>query len=89
MLKKGWVKINVDFINSNAPNLNIVKSIKMHMEIDYKKEWYRTWTGNSFHTYFTCFNAILPNLPTLSLSCLILTLLSHDFSSPVPRVLVK
>ena len=39
MLKKGWVKINVDFINSNAPNLNIVKSIKMHMEIDYKKEW--------------------------------------------------
>ena len=28
-----------------------------------------TWTGNSFHTwYFTCFNAILPNLPTLSLS---------------------
>ena len=30
---------------------------------------YWTWTGNSFHTwYFTCFNAILPNLPTLSLS---------------------
>ena len=28
---------------------------------------HRTWTGNSFHTwYFTCFNAILPNLPTLS-----------------------
>ena len=28
-----------------------------------------TWTSNSFHTwYFTCFNAILPNLPTLSLS---------------------
>ena len=28
-----------------------------------------TWTGNSFHTwYYTCFNAILPNLPTLSLS---------------------
>ena len=28
-----------------------------------------TWTGNLFHTwYFTCFNAILPNLPTLSLS---------------------
>ena len=27
------------------------------------------WTGNSFHTwYYTCFNAILPNLPTLSLS---------------------
>ena len=30
---------------------------------------HRTWTGNSFHTgYFTCFNASLPNLPTLSLS---------------------
>ena len=30
---------------------------------------HRTWTGNSFHTwYFTCFNAILPNLPTLALS---------------------
>ena len=30
---------------------------------------HRTWTGDSFHTwYFTCFNAILPNLPTLSLS---------------------
>ena len=30
---------------------------------------HRTWTGNSFHTWcFTCFNAILPNHPTLSLS---------------------
>ena len=31
---------------------------------------HRTWTGNSFHTwYYTwCFNAILPNLSTLSLS---------------------
>ena len=30
---------------------------------------HRTWTGNSFHTwYYTCFNAILPNLNTLSLS---------------------
>ena len=30
---------------------------------------HRTWTGNSFHTwYYTCFNVILPNLPTLSLS---------------------
>ena len=30
---------------------------------------HRTWTGNSFHTwYYTCFNAILPKLPTLSLS---------------------
>ena len=29
---------------------------------------HQTWTGNSFHTwYYTCFNAILPNLPTLSL----------------------
>ena len=30
---------------------------------------HRTWTGNSFHTwYYTYFNAILPNHPTLSLS---------------------
>ena len=30
---------------------------------------HRTWTGNSFHTWdFTRFNAILPTLPTLSLS---------------------
>ena len=28
-----------------------------------------TWTSNSFHVwYYTCFNAILPNHPTLSLS---------------------
>ena len=28
---------------------------------------HRTWTGDSFHTrYYTCFNAILPNHPTLS-----------------------
>ena len=30
---------------------------------------HRTWTGDSFHIwYYTCFNAILPNYPTLSLS---------------------
>ena len=30
---------------------------------------HRTWTGDSFHIwYYTCFNAILPNCPTLSLS---------------------
>ena len=30
---------------------------------------HRTWTGNSFHIwYYTCFNAILPNHPTLTLS---------------------
>ena len=30
---------------------------------------HRTWTGNSFHMWsFTCFNAILPNHPTLALS---------------------
>ena len=28
---------------------------------------HRTWTGDSFHIwYYTCFNAILPNHPTLS-----------------------
>ena len=35
-----------------------------------------TWTGDSFHTwYYTCFNAILPNLPTLSLYLFLLLLL--------------
>jgi len=29
---------------------------------------HQTWTGDSFHIYCTCFNAILPNHPTLSLS---------------------
>ena len=30
---------------------------------------HRTWTGDSFHVwYYTCFNAVLPNNPTLSLS---------------------
>ena len=29
---------------------------------------HRTWTGDSFLIYYTCFNAILPNHPTLSLS---------------------
>ena len=30
---------------------------------------HRTWTGDLFHIwYYTCFNAILPNLPTLALS---------------------
>ena len=28
---------------------------------------HRTWTGDSFHIWYTCFNAILPNHPTLSL----------------------
>ena len=27
-----------------------------------------TWTGDLFHIYYTWFNAILPNLPTLTLS---------------------
>jgi len=29
---------------------------------------HQTWTGNSFHIYYTCFNAILPYYPTLALS---------------------
>ena len=30
---------------------------------------HQTWTGDSFHIwYYTCFNAILPNHPTLTLS---------------------
>ena len=29
---------------------------------------HRTWTGDSFHIWYTCFSAILPNHSTLSLS---------------------
>ena len=29
---------------------------------------HQTWIGDSFHIYYTCFNAILPNHPTLTLS---------------------
>ena len=29
---------------------------------------HRTWTGDSFHIWYTCFNAILSNHPTLTLS---------------------
>ena len=29
---------------------------------------HRIWTGDSFHIWYTCFNAILPNHPTLTLS---------------------
>ena len=37
-----------------------------------------TWTGDSFHTwYYTCFNAILPNLPTFSLSHRVLFWIFH------------
>ena len=40
---------------------------------------HRTWTGESFHIwYYTCFNAILPNHPTLSLSH------SHRVQQTVP-----
>ena len=43
-----------------------------------------TWTGNSFHTwYFMCFNAILPNLPTLFLS------LSHRVQKTVLYISVS
>ena len=28
---------------------------------------HQTWTGDSFHIWYTCFTAILPNHPTLSL----------------------
>ena len=29
---------------------------------------HQTWTGELFHIWYTCFNAILPNHPTLALS---------------------
>ena len=45
---------------------------------------HRTWTGDSFHIwYYTCFNAILPNHPTLSLS------LSHRVQKTVLYISVS
>ena len=45
---------------------------------------HRTWTGDSFHIwYYTCFNAILPNHPTLSLS------LSHRVQKTVLYICVS
>ena len=43
---------------------------------------HRTWTGDSFYIwYYTCFNAILPNHPTLSLS--------HRVQKPVLYICVS
>ena len=43
---------------------------------------HQTWTGDSFLIwYYTCFNAILPNLPTLSLS--------HRVHKTVPYISVS
>ena len=43
-----------------------------------------TWTGDLIHIwYYTCFNAILPNHPTLSLS------LSHRVQKTVPYIWVS
>ena len=43
---------------------------------------HQTWTGDSFHIwYYTCFNAILPNHPTLSLS--------HRVQKTVPYISVS
>ena len=42
---------------------------------------HRTWTGDSFHIwYYTYFNAILPNHPTLSLS-----LIAFSDALPTPK----
>ena len=48
---------------------------------------HRTWTGDSFHTlYYTCFNAILPNLPTIGKT---LSNIHHSrmLYDPPPRIL--
>ena len=44
-------------------------------------DMHRTWTGDSFHINYTCFNAILPNHPTLSLS--------HRVQKTVPYICVS
>ena len=44
---------------------------------------HRTWTGNSFHVwYYTCFNAVLPNHSTLSLSFYLIYSTLHIQGSP-------
>ena len=50
---------------------------------------HQTWTGDSFHIrYYTCFNAILPNHPTLFLSHRVGSLLlSHQGSFSFERML--
>ena len=48
---------------------------------------HRTWTGNSFHIwYYSCFNAILPNHPTLSLSHRALRLFFTSMSLLLSRI---
>ena len=43
---------------------------------------HRTWTGDSFLIwYYTCFNAILPNHPTLSLSHRVQKIVLHIYVS--------
>ena len=50
---------------------------------------HRTWTGDSFHIwYYTCFNAILPNRPTLSLSHRVQKTVLCLFCCLVHRVIV-
>ena len=51
---------------------------------------HRTWTGNSFHIYYTCFNAILPNHPTLCLSHRVQKTVHHQclFCCLIYRVIV-
>ena len=44
----------------------------------------RTWTGDSFHIYYTCFNVILPNHPTLALSHRVKQKLVVCFSITLP-----
>ena len=48
---------------------------------------HRTWTGDSFHIwYYTCFNAILPNHPTLTLSHRVQKLLYTSVSLLLSRI---
>ena len=48
---------------------------------------HRTWTGDLLHIwYYTCFNAILPNHPTLSLMSLLFNTLSRCVITFLPRI---
>ena len=52
---------------SHLPPCTITLGVQVHQP-QASSIVHRTWTDSSFHVYYTCFNATIPNHPTLSLS---------------------